>query len=117
MEKENAKIIDISTRQTVGNEKNEPQKKASGWKKAAVVIAVVLFVGVWAYIFVNQEIKLREQQSRMMYLEDIKNSHEASIRGKREKLNMQESESFIEEIARNKLNYVKNGEIVFLPIE
>ena len=74
----------------------------------------LLFLGYFGITILKQEIKLNEQKAEILHLqEQIAETEEVNAELER-LIEYTESEEFIEKVARERLGWVKKGEIIFI---
>ncbi len=90
------------------------QKRKYKLKRRAKVLFAMLIMGYLLFIMVEQELEIHKQEQAM---EDLK-AQITHVEEKNEMIRRQirytQTESYIEEAARSKLGWVKDGEIIYI---
>ncbi|NLI60357.1 MAG: septum formation initiator family protein [Clostridiales bacterium] len=78
------------------------------------VFLALLFLGYFGIILIKQEIKMDDQAHKIEHLkEEIAQTEEMNAELER-LIQYTESEEYIEKVARERLGWVKKGEIIFI---
>jgi len=90
------------------------KKKRYTLRPRTKIFLVLLFLGYFGITMLKQEIKLNEQRAEIQHLkEQIAETEEVNAELER-LIEYTESEEFIEKVARERLGWVKKGEIIFI---
>ncbi len=90
------------------------KKKRYTLKPRTKILLALLFLGYFGITMFKQEIKLNEQKAEIQHLND-KIAETEEVNAELERLiEYTESEEFIEKVARERLGWVKKGEIIFI---
>ena len=90
------------------------KKKRYTLRLRTKIFLVLLFLGYFGITMLKQEIKLNEQRAEIQHLkEQIAETEEVNAELER-LIEYTESEEFIEKVARERLGWVKKGEIIFI---
>jgi len=83
-------------------------------KFRAKLFIALLFMGYFLFLIVQQEFEMQKQQSEILQLEntisEVRQDNEILVR----EIEAAESEEYIEKTARERLGWVKEGEIIFI---
>ena len=90
------------------------KKKRYTLRPRTKIFLILLFLGYFGITVLKQEIKLNEQRDEILHLkEQIAETEE--VNGDLERLiEYTESDEYIERVARERLGWVKKGEIIFI---
>ena len=78
------------------------------------IFLALLFLGYFGITMLKQEFKMNEQHDRIQHLkEEIAETEEINVDLER-LIQYTESEEYIEKVARERLGWVKKGEIIFI---
>jgi len=90
------------------------KKKRYTLRLRTKIFLALLFLGYFGITILKQEIKLNEQKAEILHLqEQIAETEEVNAELER-LIEYTESEEFIEKVARERLGWVKKGEIIFI---
>ena len=90
------------------------KKKRYTLRLRTKIFLALLFLGYFGITMLKQEIKLNEQKAEILHLqEQIAETEEVNAELER-LIEYTESEEFIEKVARERLGWVKKGEIIFI---
>lgn len=90
------------------------KKKRYTLRLRTKIFLALLFLGYFGITMLKQEIKLNEQKEEIQHLkEQIAETEEVNAELER-LIEYTESEEFIEKVARERLGWVKKGEIIFI---
>ncbi|NLN42377.1 MAG: septum formation initiator family protein [Clostridiales bacterium] len=90
------------------------KKKRYTLRLRTKIFLALLFLGYFGITMLKQEIKLNEQKAEIQHLkEQIAETEEVNAELER-LIEYTESEEFIEKVARERLGWVKKGEIIFI---
>ena len=107
-----AKIVDIRSKQNIPEQRTPKNRKSL--KKALSYVGIICFIGVFAYIMSETGAVLAEQEAE----KDVLNKTHAQIvennENKENRIENADDINSIEQTAREKLKYVKDGEILFV---
>ncbi len=100
-------------KEKVTQEKDQQQQK----KKRSRTIKIVLVIGFVVYVgftLINQQITLNTQKQQLSDLQQEEGDLQKQEALLQDKLDHMDSEEYIEQQARDKLGWVKDGEIKFV---
>ncbi|HZK34183.1 MAG TPA: septum formation initiator family protein [Bacillota bacterium] len=97
-------------------ERKKPKgKRKYVLKSRAKVLLTLLILGYFAFIMVQQEFELRNQQVVMDDLQGNISKEQNENEMIRRQIRYTQTDDYIEEAARSRLGWVKDGEIIFIP--